>query len=611
MRRIMEIYRFLNVFSIILLICSVIVNAQTSNPDLYVTTESVTDSSVILTWRTPSPGTNKYSLIIADNITGLNDTVILPGNQRKFTVSGLKQFVNYTFTLIAEDQKEGLLEFYPKNISVFEGEKYNESLPVISDNSTLPVDWWKSAVFYECFVRVFKDSNGDGKGDLKGLISKLDYLKELGIGGIWLMPVAESSDNDHGYTVSDYNSIEEDYGNLSDFQLLIKECHVRGIGIIVDFVLNHSSDRHPFFMQSASSRENAYRNWYIWENIKPGVWEIPEALPDAWHKSETGYYFGGFNSNMPEWNFRSESVRNYMKDNLKFWLNMGIDGYRFDAVHHLFENGRDGIFNQPESFNYFAELRQITDQYRNKFLVCENGSLQYINKRLFHSGFAFGFNYELITSVLQGKTNHIRDNVKYYLLKAEEGSKVALFLSNHDLFAGARPFTAFNGNTDYCKKAASLLLTLPGVPFIYYGEEIAMTSDNIYENDYALRTPMQWNTDVYSGFSETEPFRKVNENFSAFNVETQRKDENSVFNHYRELIKIRNNYTALSDGKYEDIETYNDNEILAFLRYNETDSILTVINLGNGEADYTKIMPEVKKEMIFENGGTALFRLLK
>jgi glycosidase len=219
----------------------------------------------------------------------------------------------------------------------------------------------------EIYVRGYKDSDGDGKGDLQGLISKLDYLQDLGVKGIWLMPVTDSADKDHGYAVKNYRSIETDYGTSADFEQLLAQAHARGIGVIMDYVINHSSSEHPLFKNAASSA----RPFYVWEASKPTGWRIYGA--DPWYSivNTTGYYFAGFGSGMPDFNLTNTAAVSFHHDNLRFWLNKGVDGMRFDAVGNLVENGAGAWEVQPQNHTVMRDVQQLVQSYNQRYLVCE------------------------------------------------------------------------------------------------------------------------------------------------------------------------------------------------------------------------------------------------
>ena len=422
----------------------------------------------------------------------------------------------------------GTATVYPLGDPKHKTAVYKSDVPVKDPGSKLKKDWWRTAVFYECYVRSFKDSDGDGQGDFKGLIEKLDYLKELGVGGIWLMPIMASADHSHGYQTADYRGVEADYGTMDDFKRLMDEAHKRGIGIIIDFVVNHVSGEHPFFKNARSDVNSQYRDWFCWTNVYPGQWETA-GISDVWHDDgKTGYYYAGFVAGMPEWNFRNPDVLTYTEDNMRFWLNLGVDGFRFDAADHLIENGEGRTMNQPENYPIYAELRKVMDSYENRFTVCEATEPEYLGANKFHSGLAYGLNYAIMRTTLQSNPGDLPGWVEHYQRMAPQGSMYATFLANHDLVGGNRPFKQFYGNTNKCKLAASVLLTTPGIPFVYYGEEIAINQTQENAGDGALRTPMQWNTEKNAGFSTADrTYRPMNKETERINVAYEEKDPKS------------------------------------------------------------------------------------
>jgi len=396
---------------------------------------------------------------------------------------------------------------------------YNENINIVNLQSNLKKDWYKDVVFYECLIRSYKDSDGDGNGDIKGLIEKLDYLQSLGIGGLWLMPVTECYYNAEGYDVIDYRSIEKDYGTIEDFISLLQEAHKRNIGVIIDFVPNHSSINHPFFVNSKSSKNSEYRNWYCWSDKDP-QWKHPwDNNGKVWHKTDSGYYYAVFYPELPDFNYRNPSVVSYMKDNLKFWLNLEVDGFRFDAVHILIENDSLHQINQRETHLVYQDFREnIFNKYDNIFVVSEapftGGAFLGNGKNEFHSTFSF----EYSKTVMQGLKNENARSIIKAIEQAKfapSGSNYSILLSNHDSFAGHRPFTQLNRDDKRCKLAASILLTSPGIPFIYYGEEIGMDTIDISlvpYPDFQLRTPMQWSESENSGFTDGKPYKNINLN---------------------------------------------------------------------------------------------------
>ncbi|MGH7712588.1 MAG: alpha-amylase family glycosyl hydrolase, partial [Gemmatimonadaceae bacterium] len=361
------------------------------------------------------------------------------------------------------------------------------AVPARDPGSTLPADW-KLGPFIEIYVRGYSDSDGDGIGDLRGLTQKLDYLKDLGVTGIWLMPVTNSQDKDHGYAVSDYRTIEPQYGSLGDFDELLKQAHARGIGIIIDYVMNHSAAQNPLFLQSRSAPNATRRDWYVWSPTKPVGWSIYGK--DPWYQGVSGYYFGGFWDQMPDFNLRNPAVLAYHRDGIRFWLNRGVDGFRFDAVGNLVENGPNAWELQRENYTIMGDIRAVVDGYANRYLVCEapGDPLGFTQASACGSAFAFGHNYEIMKAV-NGSDSAVRAVASYF---TRAPATLATMLSNHDHFAGERLWDQVSGDIARYKLAAASYLLLPGVPFIYYGEEIGMAGGVGLTGDWKLRTPMSW-----------------------------------------------------------------------------------------------------------------------
>lgn len=434
--------------------------------------------------------------------------------------------------------------------------------------STLPADWARKGAFMEIYVRGFRDSNGDGIGDLKGLTQSLDYLQDLGIKGIWLMPVTRSQDHDHGYAVEDYRTIERDYGTLADMDELVAAAHARGIGVIIDYVINHSSATNPLFRNARSALNNPYRNWYIWQDSDPGTWNIYGRSP--WYAAKGSYYFAGFWDQMPDWNLRNPDVVAYQDNNLRFWLNRGVDGFRFDAVGNLIENGPTQWELQPENRTHMSNVRTLLSGYSNRYMVCEvPGDPQGFNPSC-GSAFAFGLNYSLIQAV-NGSSSAVQSVGSYFRTASPT---MATMAANHDYFAGARIYDQVGGNVAKYKLVAATYLTLPGTPFIYYGEEIGMAGASGLQGDAQLRGPLSWTAS--GGFTSGTPFRPLATNTGTFNVSAEQADPTSLLNHYKALLNLRNTHTALSVGSYEHSVTLGNT--LTFQRIDGSDRVLVVIN---------------------------------
>ena len=446
------------------------------------------------------------------------------------------------------------------------------AVPKSATASALAPDWWRGA-FMQIYVRAYQDTDGDGKGDLKGLIQRLDYLQGLGVKGLWLLPITESSDRDHGYAVKNYRAIEADYGSQADFDLLLSEAHKRGMGVILDFVINHSSNQHPLFLNSSSSAKNAQRDYFIWQTPKPTGWQIYGQ--DPWYASNwaNGFYFAGFTSSMPDFNLRSSDVETFHHDNLRFWLNKGVDGFRFDAVGNLIENGPGAWEVQAENHVVMSKVRQTIMQYSQRFMVCEAPANSNAFAQADSCGSAFAFDLSgSVVGAAKGDAASIQKLVDYYKTRS---ANLAPFVSNHDSFAGDRLWNQVQGNLAQYKMAAASYLLLPGTPFIYYGEEIGMASSNALSGDAALRTPMSWTADA-KGFSTATPFRALSANVNSQNVTQQLSDNNSLYQHYKQLLALRNTQLALRSGTYEAAWAFQ--KTMGFQRVAGAEKIMVVLN---------------------------------
>ena len=483
--------------------------------------------------------------------------------------------------------------------------------------------WWNDAVFYEIFVRSFSDSDGDGIGDLQGIIEKLDYLNDgdpsttndLGITGIWLMPVCKSPSY-HGYDVTDYRHIHEDYGSNADFLQLMDECHKRGIRVIVDFVMNHCSSQHPWFIK-AKEGDPFYKKWFRWSKTKPsylGPWNQP-----VWHEANGEYYFGLFWGGMPDLNFENKAVRKEMKNIAEFWLKkMKVDGFRCDAAKHIFEDGNI-MSNVPQTFGWWREFHEFYKDINPEALAVGEAwdssdiVVQYLDNR-----FDFCFEFDLANTIISAVNHSDADLLKYKLAEIIETYphlQYGTFLTNHDQ---NRVMNQLAFDREKAKFAASILLTLPGIPFIYYGEEIGMTGK---KPDPDIRTPMQWNESEFAGFSSGQPWHVLNEDFAENNVENHQKDRNSLWQVYRKMISLREKHPALRRGTTRILECSN-TDILPLLRIYKDDIILLVYNYGKdvdavhltvshtdlteGNYKILKNETEIQSLKVNENGGFKL-----
>ncbi len=468
------------------------------------------------------------------------------------------------------------------------------------------VNWWNDRVFYEIFVRSFADSTsgplaGDGIGDVPGLIERLDYLNDgnpatttdLGIGGIWLMPIMPSPSY-HGYDITDYYDINKQYGTLDDFRRLVSECHKRGIKVVIDLVLNHTSNQHEWFKDSLEPK-SAHRDWYIWSNVDPG-WKGPwnqrvwHAAPAAGPEAREGFYYGLFSHVMPDLNFRNAQVTDEVTQICRFWLaNVGIDGFRLDAIRHLIEEGQVQE-NTPATHAWLRDWYIITKGFNidamsiGEVWADSAQASSYVGDQM-SMVFEFALADAMIASVKAGNKTALvgaQDTV----LKLYPPNQYGRFLSNHDQ---TRVMTQLKGDEGAMRAAASLLLTGPGVPFVYYGEEIGMTGD---KPDEKLRTPMQWTGGAGAGFTTGKPWAAANAGFESLNVEKQSGEEGSLLNLYRGLIRVRNANPALATGTTWQVQTDRP-EVVALLRRRAIkaspergiqaaqNAVLTVINLSD------------------------------
>ena len=438
-----------------------------------------------------------------------------------------------------------------------------------------PPAWTRGAVCYEVFVRSFYDSNGDGIGDLNGLTQKLGYIHRLGASCVWLMPVA-ASPSYHGYDVSDYYRVEPAYGTNVDFQRFVAAAHGRSIKVLVDMVLNHSSSEHPYFQLALRDTTSPYRSWYRFSPTPLGKGPWGE---EAWHRSAVRdeYYYGVFWSGMPDLNYETPAVREEAKKIAAFWLrDMGVDGFRLDAVPYLVEEG-DCLMACAGTHAllraYAAYLRTVKP---DAYTVGEawgsiDAMLPYYPDQL-TSYFAFEIADSLLSAVRTGSAA----GLLHGYLKLQDTLppyRWSPFLSNHDR---TRVMTALGGDLTRSKLAATLLLTLPGLPFIYYGEEIGMTGD---KPDPRLRTPMQWGPGRGAGFTSGAPWESLQPDSMTSNVAVEDRDPGSVLNLYRRLIHLRARNDALATGMLVPLNTSN-GAVAAYLRRTRGHAVLVVANLG-------------------------------
>lgn len=461
--------------------------------------------------------------------------------------------------------------------------------PLYTGSGDLP--WWNDTVFYQIYVRSFKDSDGDGSGDLNGIIEMLDYLNDgdpatssdLGVTGIWLMPITEApAQHPHGYHVVDYYQVETDYGTNDDFRRLVDEAHRRGIRVIVDLVINHTAKEHPWF-QEAMDPASDRRDWYVWADEDPG-YRGPDGQ-QVWHRSGDNYYYGVFNGLIPDLNLENPDVTAAIYDVTRFWLEeMNADGFRLDAIKHFIEAG-ELQENSTASHEWLQAYHDYVKSIgENAFLVGEAWTAPFEIVKYTGDEVDIAFEFDLATGLLNAARSRANSPAFSQLERVVDDyppGQYAPFLANHDQ---DRAITQLDGSEVKARLAATLLLTSPGVPFIYYGEEIGMggrRDPTAAITEAPMRRPMQWAGDsIGVGFTDGVPWRAPADDYETRSVAQQDGDPDSLLNHYRALIHLRHAHDALRVGAWTPLTT-NAIKVYAALRHTENEIILVLINLHN------------------------------
>jgi glycosidase len=437
--------------------------------------------------------------------------------------------------------------------------------PASSSARQLP-DGWQHGAFMQVFVRAYADSNGDGIGDLRGLTARLDHLQRLGVRGLWLMPITSSADGDHGYATTDFRAVAPEFGTLADLDELLRQAHARGIGVIMDYVLNHSAAAHPLFVAARADTGSPWRDWFVFQPNKPSGWDIwgqdpwyhvgsqpwlhsgePKALPPV-PAGASDFYFATFGPQMPDFNFRNPAVVAWHHANLRWWLNRGLDGFRLDAVPHLVENNAVDWNDQPVSRRLTAEVQQLVKAYPGCYTVCEATAqpLDYAQPGLCGAAFAFG----LESALIQAAKGDAAAAQKVATWAGSMPPTMGVFLANHDKFTGRRLIDQLAGDEAAYRLVAATYLLLSGTPFIYYGEEIGQAGADGLVDDPEIRGPMSWTADAATaGFTTGRPFRALARNRASHNVAGQQADPASLLHHYRALLALRNAHPAISRGR--------------------------------------------------------------
>jgi len=487
------------------------------------------------------------------------------------------------------------------------------------------IPWYMNAVFYEVHIRAFCDSNGDGKGDIPGLINKLDYIKSLGVDCIWILPIYPSPLKDDGYDIAEYYGVHPDYGTLDDFKTLVSEAHRRDLRIITDLVLNHTSDQHPWFQASRADPESKYRDYYVWSDTKEKYTNARIIFLDTeesnWTYDEKAgkYFWHRFYSSQPDLNYDNPEVRQEMLNVMKFWMNMGIDGFRADAVPYLIEREGTNCENLPETHVILKDIRAYLDaQYKGKILLAEANQWPQDVQAYFGDGdeFNMGFHFPVMPRIFMAIRRGDATPIHWIMEQTPEipdNTQWCTFLRNHDeltlemvteeerqwmwqeyapdprmrLNLGIRRRLAPLLENDQRKilLANALLYSLPGAPIIYYGDEIGM-GDNIWLPDRnGVRTPMQWDDSPNAGFSTAPPeemFAPVIEDSSysyhTVNVAMESQDEGSLLNKMKRLINVRKSNPIFAVGDYRFLAK-DHTSLLVIIREHQEEIVLCILNL--------------------------------
>lgn len=509
--------------------------------------------------------------------------------------------------------------------------------------------WWKEAVAYQIYPRSFMDNNNDGIGDLKGIISKLDYLKNLGIDVIWICPMYKSPNDDNGYDISDYKDIMNDFGNMDDFNTLLNEVHKRKMRLIIDLVVNHTSDEHPWFIESKSSKDSLKRDWYIWsdgkDNKEPNNWESI-FKGSAWEYDENTkqYFLHLFSKKQPDLNWKNEAMRNEIYNMMNWWLEKGIDGFRVDAISHI--NKEDGLLNMenPDDLKYVPSfdkhmnvegiheyLKEMKENTFDKYDIMTVGEANgvkadeadlWVGEENGKFDMLFQFEHLDLWNCDNGKSFSVpklKEVWNKWQTNLAKNGWNALYIENHDV---TRIVSSWGNDKKYLNESAKALGLVyfmhKGTPFIYQGQEIGMTDvkyDNINDyddirtkNEYKelvdsgidskdalkivglssrdnTRTPMQWDGNLNAGFSKVNPWIKINPNYININVENQLDDKDSILNFYKQMIKIRKENKCLIYGDYKLILESHE-KIFAYTRILKNDKFLIICNLSDDKSNY-------------------------
>lgn len=509
--------------------------------------------------------------------------------------------------------------------------------------------WWKKAVFYQIYPKSFQDTTGSGVGDLRGIISRLDYLEKLGVDGIWLSPVCRSPQVDNGYDISDYCSVDPMFGTMEDMQLLIDEAKKRGISIILDLVLNHCSDQHPWFLEALKGKDNPFYDYFIWrdgtEEQPPNDLRSVFGGPAWTYVPQLGqYYFHQFTPQQPDLNWENPALRKALYDSIRFWVDRGVEGFRLDVIDQIAKEPDQHItINGPRLHEYFQELSR--EALREEYLVSvgETWGADVARAQRYSasdcSELSMVFQFQHMCLDQKGEKwdfiplplVELKSCYERWQKGLHEDGWNSLFLNNHDL---PRVVSRWGDDGKYRVESAKMLATMlygmQGTPYIYQGEELGMTNirlpieqyvdveirnfyqDRIargYDHDAVMaaiyargrdnaRTPMQWSQEKHAGFTTGNPWLPVNENYTQINAAAALKDPDSIFYYYQKLIQLRKEYSVFTDGDFQ-LLCPDDQEIFAYIRENEEEQLLVVCNFSAKQQDFC--LPEGFAQVLISN----------
>ena len=513
--------------------------------------------------------------------------------------------------------------------------------------------WYKDAIIYQVHVRTFSDSNGDGIGDFQGLAQRLDYVQELGVTAIWLMPFSPSPLRDDAYDISDYKSVHPSYGTLDDFKTFLSGAHDRGIRVIIEMVANHTSDQHPWFLESRASQDNPKRDWYVWSDTDTTysgtriIFVDTEMSNWAWDPISKSYYWHRFFSHQPDLNYDNPAVREEMWNVMKFWLELGVDGFRLDAVPYLIEREGTSCENLPETHDVLRELRKkVDDQFPGAMLLAEANQWPADLRPYFGNGdeFHMAFHFPLMPRMFMGLRLEDRKPITEILQQTPEipaSCQWCLFLRNHDeltlemvtdierdymydiyasdktmrLNLGIRRRLAplLDNDRRRIELMNGMLFSLPGTPIIYYGDEIGM-GDNIYLGDRnGVRTPMQWSGGWNGGFSTGDPESLYSPpilnpvyGYQAVNVLSQKRSEHSLLSWMKHIIQVRRSSPVFGSGSIEFLYPAN-HRVLAYVRQLGKETVLVVNNLSSAAQAVELDLRRYKGNILIEMFGRNVF----